>query len=277
MNAKTKSLFIYFVILIILCAGFVLGARMMGQSGAYLAGGYMLTPAIAAVITRLFFYDQHFKDANLRFGRLKDYLKYWLYSLGITLLSLALYTLFGAVRWDFSGNTFLQALSQQFAMSGAHGGIASARVYPANDAVALCHWRPDRVQYSAWTDQRVWRGVRAPRVYVPGPAGRPALAQTDTGRAFLVCLAPAAAAGITVRFEWPVLDDDRHPNQPDNRLDLHPYVSLFRFLRNQEHIRPIHRHITLDNAARSFGYFLIVQNQFSANLLQCLAMVLVVA
>ncbi len=36
-------------------------------------------------------------------------------------------------------------------------------------------------------------------------------------------------------------------------------------------------HITLNNAARSFSYFLIVQNQFSANLLQCLAMVLVIA
>lgn len=39
----------------------------------------MLTPAIAALITRLFFYENKFKDANLRFGRLSDYGKYWLF------------------------------------------------------------------------------------------------------------------------------------------------------------------------------------------------------
>jgi hypothetical protein len=29
----------------------------------------MMTPTIAALITRLFFYENRFKDANLRFGR----------------------------------------------------------------------------------------------------------------------------------------------------------------------------------------------------------------
>ena len=65
---KTKSLTIYFVFLIILCAGFVIGARMMGQQGVYLAGSYMLTPAITALITRLLFHQPRFKDANLRLG-----------------------------------------------------------------------------------------------------------------------------------------------------------------------------------------------------------------
>jgi hypothetical protein len=37
----------------------------------------MMTPAIAAVITRLFFYKPRFKDANLRFGHPRDYVKYW--------------------------------------------------------------------------------------------------------------------------------------------------------------------------------------------------------
>ena len=78
----------------------------------------MLTPAIAAILTRLFFYEPHFKDANLRLGRLSDYFKFWLFSLGIMALSFALYTLLGAVSWDFSGNAFLARLDQQFAASG---------------------------------------------------------------------------------------------------------------------------------------------------------------
>lgn len=113
-----RSITAYFVMLIALCAGFVLGARALGQQGAYLAQGYMLTPAVAAFFTRLFFYPPRFRDANLNFGRIKDYLTYWALGLGITLTSLGLYTLFGAIEWDLSGDTFLAQLESQFATSG---------------------------------------------------------------------------------------------------------------------------------------------------------------
>jgi len=113
-----KSLISYFVLLILLCAGFIAGARMMGEQGVYLAGGYMLTPAIAALLTRLFFHEPRFKDAHLRFGRLKDYIKFWLCSLAITAFSFALFTLFGAIRWDFSGRVFLDSLEKQIAATG---------------------------------------------------------------------------------------------------------------------------------------------------------------
>jgi membrane protease YdiL (CAAX protease family) len=115
---NSKSLTAYFAILIILCVGLVVGARMSGEQGAYLAQGYMLTPALAALITRLFFYRPRFKDANLRFGRVRDYLQYWLLALGITALSYVIYTLLGAIRWDFSGQLFLDRLTKQFAASG---------------------------------------------------------------------------------------------------------------------------------------------------------------
>lgn len=91
---------------------------MLEQQGAYLAQGYMLTPAIAAIITRLFFYPLRFKDASLQFGRIKDYLKFWVLSLGITVLSYALFTLLGAISWDFTGNAFLERLTQQLAAAG---------------------------------------------------------------------------------------------------------------------------------------------------------------
>ena len=40
-----KSLVIYFVILAALCTVFIAGAKAMGEQGAYLAQGYMMTPA----------------------------------------------------------------------------------------------------------------------------------------------------------------------------------------------------------------------------------------
>lgn len=113
-----RSLTVYLLLLALLCTGFVLGARMLGQQGVYLAQGYMLTPAIAALITRLFFYKPRFKDANLRFGRIGDYFKVWLAALAITAVSYGVYTLLGAIRWDLSGGDFLARMAEQFAMSG---------------------------------------------------------------------------------------------------------------------------------------------------------------
>ncbi len=115
---KQKPLVIYFVVLIFLSAAWIVGAKSMGQPGMYLAQAYMLTPAIAALITRLFFYENRFKDANLRLGRLSDYGRYWLISIGITILSYIFYTLFGAITWDFTGNVFLRRLAEQFAAAG---------------------------------------------------------------------------------------------------------------------------------------------------------------
>ncbi len=115
---KHKSLIIYFVILMILSTAWIIGAKSMGEQGRYLAQAYMLTPAIAAIITRLFFYENRFKDANLRLGRLSDYGKYWLISIAITILSYIFFTLFGAITWDFTGNVFLGRLAEQFAAVG---------------------------------------------------------------------------------------------------------------------------------------------------------------
>ena len=113
-----KPLIAYFTILVLLCAGFIVGAKMMGEQGMYLAQGYMLTPALAAIMTRLFFYEKKFKDANLRFGRLSDYGKFWLVSLGITALSYVFFIAFGAIRLDLSGQEFLRRLAEQFAAVG---------------------------------------------------------------------------------------------------------------------------------------------------------------
>lgn len=115
---NTKPIVAYFVILIVLCSCFVVGARVLGEQSAYLAQGYMLTPAIAALLTRLFFYPPRFNDAYLRIGRTRDYVTFWLAALGITGLSYLLYTILGAISWDFTGEVFLGRLAEQFAQSG---------------------------------------------------------------------------------------------------------------------------------------------------------------
>lgn len=115
---KNSSLTIYFLILVVLCAAIIIGARMIGQQGAYLAQFYMLTPAIAAIITRSFFYKPKFSDANLRFGKLSDYFKFWIISISITALSYILFTLLGGITWDFTGQVFLNRLAEQFAAAG---------------------------------------------------------------------------------------------------------------------------------------------------------------
>lgn len=115
---KHKTLAIYLVILAILCAAVIAGAKCMGQQGIYLVQVYMLTPAVAALLTRLFWYPQRFKDANLRFGRIKDHIRFWALALGIMACSFILNTLSGAIRWDFTGRIFLESLARQFAAAG---------------------------------------------------------------------------------------------------------------------------------------------------------------
>lgn len=113
-----KSLAVYFALLIVLSAAWIVGAKSLGEQGMYLTQGYMMTPAIAALLTRLFFYEHGFKNANFRLGRLGDYGRYWLVSLGISILAYVLFTLFGAITWDFTGNVFLGRLAEQFAAAG---------------------------------------------------------------------------------------------------------------------------------------------------------------
>ena len=115
---KKSPLVIYFIILLVLCAAIIVGAKMLGQQGAYLAQFYMLTPAITALITRTFFYQPKFTDANLRFGKPGDFFKFWIISIGITALSYIFFTLLGGITWDFTGQVFLNRLAEQFAVAG---------------------------------------------------------------------------------------------------------------------------------------------------------------
>jgi len=72
-DMKYKPPIAYLIIIALLSAVFILLMKLLGQKGYYLASLYMLGPAIAAIITRMFFYEKKFKDAHLKLGRVRDY------------------------------------------------------------------------------------------------------------------------------------------------------------------------------------------------------------
>ena len=275
---KTRPLAIYFVILLILCMGFVIGARMMGRQGVYLAGGYMLTPAIAALITRLFFYKPHFKDAKLRFGRFRDYIKFWVYSLVITAFSYVMFTLFGSIRWDLSGKVFLDLLAQQFAATGQDmlaslppgftpeimlwlfviGGLTVFNIFPGI--------------ISGFGEEFGHRGFMFPLLF---PA-KPWLGLLLGGFLFYLWHQPLLLVippGPEVPL-WQTIVTQLGAIL--GAIATHTYFSYV-YAKSRSIFVPSIAHIALNNAARSFSYFVILQNQFTANIVQSMVMVFIVA
>lgn len=113
-----RPLIAYFTLLTVISGGIILTISVLGQKGLYFAQFYMMAPAIAAIITRLFFYDKKFSDAYLTLGQGKHWLQFWLISVILAATSYLFYTLFGAVTWDPSGQAFLDKLADQFSQAG---------------------------------------------------------------------------------------------------------------------------------------------------------------
>jgi uncharacterized protein len=275
---KTRPLFAYFVILFLLCAGFIAGARMMGQQGMYLASGYMFTPAIAALITRLFFYKPRFQDAGLRFGKFRDYIKFWLYSLAITALSFGAYTLIGAIRWDLSGKVFLDLISQQFAATG-QDMLASL---PPGFTPQMMVWlfflggltlfniMPGIV--TGFGEEFGHRGFMFPLLYPK----KPWLGLLIGGFLWYLWHQPLLLifpAGASIPLWQTVIN---HLGAIIGSICTHTYF-CYVYAKSRSIFVPSIAHITLDNAARSMSYFIVLQNQFTANLATNLTMVLVLA
>jgi uncharacterized protein len=273
-----KSLTAYFIILITICASFVVGARMMGEQGAYLAQGYMMTPAIAALITRLCFYKPRFQDANLRLGRLRDYLRYWLFGLGITALSYAIYTLLGAISWDFSGNVFLDRLTQQFAMSGQNindtlppgftpqmmlalffvGGLTILNIFPGMITGFGEEFGHRGFMFPALFRFKPWVGfvIGGLIVFAWHLPLMLILPESDTLPIWLSLLNIAVLAVGTI---------------------LAHFYLAYVYIKSKSIFVASFAHITMNNVAASLSYFVIIQNQIFANLGLTLTMMIVFA
>lgn len=275
---KNRSIIAYFTILVILCAGFVIGARMMGEQGVYLAGGYMLTPAIAALVTRLVFHAPRFKDAHLRFGRFSDYVKFWLYSLGITALSFALFTLSGSIRWDFSGKVFLDLLAQQFAATGEDLSTGLPPGFTPQmmlwlfviGGLTVFNIMPGII--SGFGEEFGHRGFMFPLLF----PDKPILGLMVGGLlwyAWHLPLALVVPAVAPVPLWQTILN---HAAAIVGSIGTHTYL-CYVYARSKSIFVPSIAHIAMNNAMRSFAYFVVITNQFTANLAQYFAMVVVVA
>lgn len=275
---QKNPLILYLIILTILCSCFIVGARMLGEQGAYLAQGYMLTPAMAALITRIFFYKPRFKDSNLRIGRVRDYLKYWLIGLGITALSYVIYTLLGAVRWDFTGQIFLERLAGQFTATGQD----ITKTLPPGFTPQMMLWL---FFIGGLTLFNILPGIITGFGEEFGHRGFmfPALYRIKPWIGFII--------GGLIVFSWhlpltliiPRADNPTFWMMLINIIILaigtifaHMYLAYV-YVKSQSVFVASFAHITMNNGAAALSYFIILQNQLLANLGLTLTMLIVVS
>ena len=273
---NNKPLITYLTIITLLSGGFIVLIKLLGEKGNYLAAFYMMGPAIAALITRAFFYEKKFKDANLKFGKVKDYAKFWAISLVIAILSFIIYTLLGSIKWDFSGQVFLDQLAKQFALSGKNINDLPSGFTPKIMLVlffigglTIFNILPGIV--TGFGEEFGWRGFMFPQMYRIKP-----------WVAFII--------GGLIWYAWHiplvlVLPEAQSLTILQTIMNIFILamgsVCTFTFLAyvyiKSENIFVVSvAHITLNNVARSFGYFVIVQNQIMANLGLTITMLIVV-
>ena len=273
---KQKSLIVYFVVLILLSATWIVGAKLLRELGMYLAQVYMLTPAIAALITRLFFYENRFKDANLRFGRLSDYGKYWLISIAITILSYVFFTLFGAISWDFTGNVFLGRLSEQFAAVGQDmesslpPGFTPQRMLIIYFLGGLTIFNILPGIITGFGEEFGHRGFMFPALYRIKP-----------------WVGIFVGGLIWYAWHWPVaLIAPQTAELSAGQSVLHSFILaigsictfiylVYIYVKSRSVWVTSFAHITMNNSAAAFSYFVVLQNQLLANLGLALTMIIV--
>lgn len=273
---RQKPLIPYLILVALLSGGFVIGMKLMGKAGNYLAGAYMLAPATAAIITRLFFYEKRFRDAHLGFGRLKDYLRFWGITLIVVLISYVAYTILGSVSWDFSGETFLTQLEEQMALSGQDIDDLPAGLTPRMMLFiflvgGLTVFNIPMV-IAGFGEEFGWRGILFPQ-----------LCRTRLAAGFII--------GGLIWFAWHVPLTLVMPITLDFTLWQHiangfvlaiGSICTFVFFayvyaRSGSIWVASFVHAVFNNGSRSFAYFASVENQLMANLGLALTMFAVVA
>jgi membrane protease YdiL (CAAX protease family) len=273
---KHKPLVVYLLLVVALSGAFIAAMKLLGQQGVFLASFYMLGPAIAALITRAFFYEKRFRDANLKIGKAKHYLTFWIVALAITALSAILYTLLGSVRWDLSGQLFLDQLSQQMASTGqdindlppgftpqtmlilyAIGGLTVFNIFPGIIA--------------GFGEEFGWRGFMFPQLYTIGP-----------WPAFLIGGLIWYAWHIPLALVFPQTQAYTFWQMLINVVVLAGgSLCTFAFLayvyvKSESVWVASFAHIAINNASRSLSYFLAVEDQLLANVGLMATMLIVV-
>lgn len=260
---KCRSLIAYLVIVALLSTGIII--LIKSRQAYQLISVYMLGPAIAAFLTRLFFHEGRFKDANLRIGRLKDYIKFWALATAITALSFAVYTLLGSVRWDFSGQIFLNQLAAQLAFKGKSltnlpAGLTPRMMLAIYFIGGLTVFNIIPGIITGFGEEFGWRGLMFPEMY-----------KTRPWVAFIV--------GGSIWFAWHVplltlIPRSQGLSMAQNVLNnivlvigsicTHT-VLAYVYVKSENALVASVVHITLDNVARSLAYFAVVTDSIMAN------------
>lgn len=274
---KHKSLLAFLVLVTSLSLLYIAVIKMAGEIGRSLAQGYMIIPALAALITRRFFDERGFTDADLRWGHWQHYVRFWLFSLGIAALYFLSYTVLGVGKWDFTGGTFLENLARQLAATGKDiketlpdgmsqqgmlflffiGGLTVFNIIPG--------------MITGLGEEFGWRGLMFQRLFEIRP-----------WVAFII--------GGLVWFVWhlPLLLVVPQQLQPSpgewwlllvllaiGAICTHTYLAYVYFKTRNIFVTAL-AHIVLDNASASFGYLFVLQKKFLANSATVLVMVMVV-
>lgn len=275
---RNTALAIYFAILLVLCTAVIAGAKMLGQQGAYLAQMYMLSPAIAAILTRLFIYKPGFKDANLRFGRIKDYFKFWLISIGVTALSYVFFTVLGGITWDFTGQAFLERLNQQFAAAGQDidaalpPGVTPQTMLMIYFVGGLTVFNIIPGIITGFGEEFGHRGFMFPLLY----RIKPWVGIVIGGLIWYAWHLPLTLV-IPQTVEYPLWQTLLNfIILAIGSVCTFTYLAYIYVKSKSVWVTSI-AHIAMNNSASSFSYFAIVQNQVLANIDLTLTMIIVVA
>jgi membrane protease YdiL (CAAX protease family) len=276
MGMKHKSLMAFLMITAALSTAFILAMKAMGQKGFYLGQIYMLLPAVAAIITRLFLYDQRFRDAHLRLGRARNYLQFYVISVGIVILIYLMYTAFSSVSWDISGNTFLSQFAEQLSKTGKDINDLPAGMTPKMMLVVffIGGLTVFNIPFTiiAFGEEFGWRGFMFPQLYKINPW-------------------VAFTAGGLIWFAWHLPLVSVFPKTQDFTLlenvlntvilaagSICTFVFLaYVYVKTESIWAASFAHAVFNNASRSFSYIATVKNQLLANLALAITMSLVIA
>ena len=267
---------VYLALLAALSGGVVAAMLLAGEQAGHLAQGYMLLPAVAALVVWAGPGRRRLARPGWRPCRWRDLATAWLASLAISAAVFAAYTVAGIGRWDPTGQAFIARLEAQLAAVGqdlatatppgmtpqamvwlfALGGLTVFNVLPGlvTGLGEEVGWRglvfPQLSRIRVWVGIVVggllWFAWHLPLLLVVPQTG-------DAGPAWL--LLPLLALGS---------------------ICTHTYLAYV-YVRSRSILAAALAHITLNNAQASFAYFFVVEDLWTANVALVVVMALVVA
>lgn len=275
MSRDTKGLIAYMVIVAVFSGAFIVSARAPGRSSLYLAGVYMLTPALAAVISRTFFYEKKFRDAGLKTGKWQDYPRFWLAGIGIAVANYLALTASGAIHWDFSGKAFLTQLNNILVASGQEMPLPKGfnprgmLLLYTMGGLTIFNIIPGFIY--GFGEEFGWRGLLFPALY----RIRPLAGFVAGGILWFLWSIPLSLLSPAVSSFPPVVDALRLFFLALGSIATFTILA-YSYAKTESIFIPSILHGTLNNASRAFSYWISIDNQALADISVAVSMIAIV-